>query len=201
MDELREILLADCGVAAAYVQQCYVSCSPLPLPHDTSLTVQTRSSLPCQTQFTPLQSSILFTPFTSTCTFSHSFHTPFILLSHLSHPPLTTPSHPSYTSHTPLTLLSHSFHASLTTLSHTFLTVTPLSHPSYTPPTLLSHLSHTPFTPLSHTPLTLLSQALSGIKIRAADWRAAVNCPTIAEHQNSTLATGCPQDVVPWTIV
>jgi len=43
--------------------------------------------------------------------------------------------------------------------------------------------------------------ALSGMRIAAADWRAAVNCPTIAEHQNNTLATGCPQDVVPWTIV
>eukprot|EP00116_Pleurobrachia_bachei_P006218 sb/3466480/ len=44
-------------------------------------------------------------------------------------------------------------------------------------------------------------KALSGITIPASRWRSAVNCPTVAEHQNATVAEGCPQDQNPWTIV
>lgn len=44
-------------------------------------------------------------------------------------------------------------------------------------------------------------RAKSGVSISSEKWRAAVNCPTVAEHQNSTVATGCPQDQLPWTIV
>lgn len=44
-------------------------------------------------------------------------------------------------------------------------------------------------------------KALSGVYISAAKWRAAVNCPTVAEHQNATVAEGCPQDQLPWTLV
>lgn len=44
-------------------------------------------------------------------------------------------------------------------------------------------------------------RAIGGVYISSAKWRAAVNCPTVAEHQNNTVAQGCPQEIVPWTIV
>ncbi|XP_063692420.1 kielin/chordin-like protein [Bolinopsis microptera] len=44
-------------------------------------------------------------------------------------------------------------------------------------------------------------KAVSGVYISAAKWRAAVNCPTVAEHQNATVAEGCPQEELPWTLV